>query len=159
MGIHKSWFPLPLWTGHLFPVPVKLSCGADGGEGVRGTPGMVPTPAHPTRGLQAGILGQVCVCVSFGIHQTCSPACSRRRIHPYPSLLPFHPLNPSHLLEDPQNKSFIQWKFGASMKNECSNHSVEVMGKLLLTWEGAQRGFVNAPIIISVKVFMYLILF
>lgn len=45
------------------------------------------------------------------------------------------------------------------MKNECSNLSVEIMAKLLLTWERAQRGFVNVPVITSVKVFMYFILF
>lgn len=115
---------------HFLPIQLKLSCGADWGERVRGTAG---TSAHPSisplgtpdRAFGTGL--------SFGIHQTCSAAFSRRRSRPYPSLLPFPLLNLSHLLEDSKNKSFIQWKFGVSMKNECSSHSMDIMVKLLLT--------------------------
>lgn len=54
-----------------------------------------------------------------------------RRRSPFPPLLLFHPLNPSHLLADSINTSDIQWEFGVAMKNECSSRSVERMAKLL----------------------------
>lgn len=47
-----------LYTSELvtfLPIPVKLSCGADWGERVRGTPDTVSIPAYPTWGLRAEI--------------------------------------------------------------------------------------------------------
>lgn len=136
------------------PIPLKLSCGAAWDERVRGAPGTRVHPRISHLRLQARLREQVRICLSFRIHQSCISAFTGRRRSPFPSLLPW--LNPSHLFDDSKNTAYTQWKFGVSMKSECSNRSMEIMVKCLLTWEGAQRGFVSAAVIISVKVFIFM---
>lgn len=174
-GDSRSLIPFipPGWVYiNILPFLLKPSCGAAWDERVGETWG---PRAHPvlshlgTPGRALGTPGRalgdrfafVCPFESTSLASLPSEGRKGRRSRPIPFLLPFRPLNPSHSFDDSKNTTYIKWKFGVSAKSECSNHSVEIMVKLLLTWEGALRGFVNAPVIVSIEafIFMHLVVF
>lgn len=54
-------------------------------------------------------------------------------------------LSTSSKSDDSENTAYVQQQFGLSVKSKGSNRSLETLVELL-SWEGAQRGFVNVPV-------------
>lgn len=54
-------------------------------------------------------------------------------------------LSTSSKSDDSENTGYVQQQFGLSVKSKGSSRSLETLVELL-SWEGAQRGFVNVPV-------------
>lgn len=146
---------LQLWARCIFsPVLLKLRYVAAWCRRVEGTPRTRGHSSTFTWGLKTKLQGQIWF-VFVPTSLALLPL-GKKRMCPFSFLHPFHPFNLSHPSDNSKSAVYIQRKFRVVMNSECFNLLMEIMYKLLLTWEGAQRGFVNAPVIISVEVFTFI---